>query len=500
MLKRLACIGLGMMIAITLGGCGKENKLNEYDKETNVNIASTEIEEHDELSILVKALKDKEWINENVTMREETFYSEHLNNQEHKIVNKQILSFIKLKDKNKVIVRAYSQPTAYELSQKYCDSFEQYFLVEVVGNKAVAKNYWHSVPGDVVTSKVYFDVENNLVKETIENFRVSNEYFYYIDNCDFNIENAISMNGNGDYNAEGKYETITDGIEIKEFNETQFIPLTDKNIDKYLAKTTKKQGINFIQFDTAFYPIGDLALEWRDSYKIKNYKDFEYDLDGDGEIDKITIRAKEEQLWNGELNTVHIYELNGNKFDNVGNFGKIYIVDLNKNDNSIEVVTWDNGPSDDSVYNIYSKQGGKMECILKEWTESMYADQLGKILSSGHYNPSIYKQYYNFALGNLETIDLDMNKISSVKFDATGMYFSATRENISNVCSKYYEIGETSSYNDAFEKALKECNVEKLGGGTFKILEIEDEEFYIVYVQLEDGRKGYIEEYIQLAG
>ena len=35
MLKKLACIGLGVMIVITLSGCKKENKLNEYDKEDN---------------------------------------------------------------------------------------------------------------------------------------------------------------------------------------------------------------------------------------------------------------------------------------------------------------------------------------------------------------------------------------------------------------------------------------------------------------------------------
>jgi len=45
MLKKLACIGLGVMIVITLSGCGKENKINEYDKEDNINIANVEIDE-----------------------------------------------------------------------------------------------------------------------------------------------------------------------------------------------------------------------------------------------------------------------------------------------------------------------------------------------------------------------------------------------------------------------------------------------------------------------
>jgi len=33
MLKKLTCIGLGVMIVVSLSGCGKENKINEYDKE-----------------------------------------------------------------------------------------------------------------------------------------------------------------------------------------------------------------------------------------------------------------------------------------------------------------------------------------------------------------------------------------------------------------------------------------------------------------------------------
>jgi len=43
MLKKLTCIGLGAIIAITLSGCNKENKINEYDKESNVNIINTEM-------------------------------------------------------------------------------------------------------------------------------------------------------------------------------------------------------------------------------------------------------------------------------------------------------------------------------------------------------------------------------------------------------------------------------------------------------------------------
>jgi len=38
MLKKLACIGLGVMIVIILGGCNNENKISGYDKESNIKI------------------------------------------------------------------------------------------------------------------------------------------------------------------------------------------------------------------------------------------------------------------------------------------------------------------------------------------------------------------------------------------------------------------------------------------------------------------------------
>ncbi len=43
MLKKLTCIGLGVMIVVSLSGCGKENKINEYDKGSNVNIINNEM-------------------------------------------------------------------------------------------------------------------------------------------------------------------------------------------------------------------------------------------------------------------------------------------------------------------------------------------------------------------------------------------------------------------------------------------------------------------------
>lgn len=50
MLKKLACIGLSLMITITLSGCGKENKIKEYNKESNANIVNTETDNIEKVS------------------------------------------------------------------------------------------------------------------------------------------------------------------------------------------------------------------------------------------------------------------------------------------------------------------------------------------------------------------------------------------------------------------------------------------------------------------
>lgn len=55
-------------------------------------------------------------------------------------------------------------------------------------------------------------------------------------------------------------------------------------------KETKQNTEKLIQFNEVFYDLKDAALEYRECEKIKNYKDFEYDLDGDSKKDKITIK------------------------------------------------------------------------------------------------------------------------------------------------------------------------------------------------------------------
>lgn len=73
----------------------------------------------------------------------------------------------------------------------------------------------------------------------------------------------------------------------------------ENNIDT-TSKVDEKEPIEvkwekLVQFDNRFFKLKDIAKEYRECDKIKNYKDFNYDLDGDGVIDKITIRKKKDE-------------------------------------------------------------------------------------------------------------------------------------------------------------------------------------------------------------
>ena len=65
--------------------------------------------------------------------------------------------------------------------------------------------------------------------------------------------------------------------------------------DKEEEKPIDVKGEKLVQFDNSFFELEDIEKEYRECDKIKNYKDFNYDLDGDGVIDKITIRKKKDE-------------------------------------------------------------------------------------------------------------------------------------------------------------------------------------------------------------
>ncbi len=69
----------------------------------------------------------------------------------------------------------------------------------------------------------------------------------------------------------------------KQYENKQYINFSD------IAKELEDE-MELMQFKEKFSDLEDVALDYRECEKIKNYKDFEYDLDGDSKKDKITIK------------------------------------------------------------------------------------------------------------------------------------------------------------------------------------------------------------------
>ncbi len=259
-----------------------------------------------------------------------------------------------------------------------------------------------------------------------------------------------------------------------------------------------KNGTSFIQFSNKFYSLEDIAIEWRNAEKIKNYKNFEYDLDGDGNIDKITIKPTNEESYG----KVYLFELNGKKFAEHSSRPEIYIVDLNKNDNKKEIVIFDEGPSDDPNYTIYVKKGNDIVKLSNIGGYPLKCDEQGIILCddfiNGQTSPKIYFSYNYIENNKIEEKKIDIEKIKKYDISSSRLYFSKDYKNVDKLME---QVGCDPSKIKMFD--IEELTSDK----SFKIIDVNfenlNEDFdlrqEIIKVVLSDGREGYIF-HIQWAG
>jgi len=257
--------------------------------------------------------------------------------------------------------------------------------------------------------------------------------------------------------------------------------------DEPLEEEKKIEGEKLLQFDTEFYKLEDVALEWRDSEKVKNYKDFNYDLDGDGVVDKVTMKWDKEK--EGEL----ILTLNGVEFARTYGYPRVYIVDLNEDDKNIEVVAVEQDHMDiESV--IYSKVNGKITTFDYTYGR-LKTNKKGIIIDNdvfgGTVEPRVYSSYIfiNNGMTEIRAIEnMDILKNVELKTDYS-LAFSENIENFSEFKTLFLELSE-SDYDIKVKKCVEKSNVEFMTEDmSFKILDLSSR-----YVQLKDGRKGYLED------
>lgn len=232
-----------------------------------------------------------------------------------------------------------------------------------------------------------------------------------------------------------------------------------------------------------YITLENAAIEYRLSINIQNYKDFNYDLDGDGVVDKITIRKDKNNEYVADN---YIFELNGVEFAQNEFYPEIYIVDLNKTDETLEVIIFDVGPSDDLEYSIYVKEKSEMRCIYTIAGSNLILDEMGKfkvntILTSG-ITPDVYDKVYYFTNNNITYLS---NKLDTdIDYLTCGYYFIT--KDLKNM-EKYYN-GEVDM--SEIEKAgiyeLSENQTFKIMGitsDTVAIIDLNGEVYYLLSYQ-----------------
>ena len=307
--------------------------------------------------------------------------------------------------------------------------------------------------------------------------------------CDcFRTKVKIRINKNYKYS---KFQIVDTNLSGEKVGKVKDFEKKDKTTNKVENKT---EEANLLQFDTKFYDLKSAALEYRNLYKIKNYKDFEYDLDGDGKKDKVTIKNIGKNQKEDDYDVYKIY-LNDTEFYKTEAYDgyELYIVDLNENDNKINVIINILGPNDVTNYLIYSKQNNKMNKIKEinsGWELSV--DKKGKLVLdnalTSSISPRIYEEYYQLENDSIKTYKANMEKVKNTTFDSDiGVCFTQDK----NSLKKYYDANITE---EKWEDGLKKHGMYVNQKFKFNVINFEESNFAYgcLHVKLNDGREGYL--------
>jgi len=281
--------------------------------------------------------------------------------------------------------------------------------------------------------------------------------------------------------------------------------LTSKTEEDNIQDDEGIEVNDFLQFNVPLYKVEDVAIEKAVCASMALDIDFVFDLDADGQLDKISVELS-------ETNKKIIFKLNGREFENGKemNGAELYLVDLNKFDNSVEVVIFDQGNDNDPHYLIYGKSGSRMKLIEDIEGSPLYIDQSEQVVAHTnglpYTNPLVFDKYYKFEDGNLEKYDLSPSRTNGKWFTSGGSLFAsegtnkydaivsskntnttskknATKSNNTKNKNMQNEVNNTSIEEDAQMRKLSENE-------KFKIISFTDN--LEIEIELENGEKGYI--------
>ena len=271
-----------------------------------------------------------------------------------------------------------------------------------------------------------------------------------------------------------------------------------------ITDTTKDtvDTITLSQLPGEFFEIEAITKEERQKENVKNYKDFEFDLDADGKIDKVTLRHivnENEDIYSSERD-YYILEYNGEIIYRYGmSLGSAGIVDLDNTDNFLEIWVYDDGPSDDPCYIFFRKVGNKIIEMGNFGVErSFLVDGKGKVVSAGRnmpwIEPSVYDCYYTIENNTFKKNKLDFSYNKDFEYTSDEGFFTTNLENVNKFQN---EKSDVNGDIDSHIATGKKYNINKLDANTkFKIIEFVEKanEFDStdLKVVLNDGTVGYL--------
>lgn len=294
-------------------------------------------------------------------------------------------------------------------------------------------------------------------------------------------------------------EMIQENYEDSEIDSIENLEVLNNNIpnNKTEDENYDSKGIALPQLEGKFYNIESIVKEYRNIENVKNYKDFEFDLDNDSETDKITLRHivnEDENIYSSDRD-YYALEYNGKSiYDHWYGMGIVGIIDLDNTDNILEIWVYDDGPSDDPCYIFFRKVGNEIiEIGSVEVDLSFYVDGKGRILAADRgmpwVEPSVYDCYYTIENNEFIKNDLDFSYDKLFEYTSEECFFTENLENLENFKKDDTEV------DDLVKKAEK-YNINKLDKNTkFKIIEFTEREQYTsqnLKIELSDGTEGYL--------
>lgn len=277
----------------------------------------------------------------------------------------------------------------------------------------------------------------------------------------------------------------------------------DTSLNKDVSETTTSTSKDTLpQLSGEFFDIKSITKEYRDNQNVKNYKDFDYDIDSDGTVDKITLKYilnenEDEYSFDREY---YLLEYNGKSiYDHWDGMGSVGIVDLDNTDKYFDIWVYDDGPSADPVYYFYRKIGNQIVKMGEFGIErSFLCDGKGRILSAGRdmpwVSPQVFNCYYTIENNKFKEHSLGFSYNKDYEYTSNDGFFTTSLENL-----KKFEKDKsvTDGNTDSLISVGKKYNINKLDKNTkFKIVEfIEKESEYSSFdlkVTLSDGTTGYL--------